>query len=339
MKTTKIGFITLFTMLIFGLLSSCKKDNDDIPALSKPTIDTMEIGTDNSKTAAAGADLHLEGNIVAEALIDKIAIDIHQEGGGSYKITKTYTEGKYVGVKNAVFHEHIDIPSVAPAGEYHLHFTVTDKAGNSTTVESPLTITAAAAKAAFKLVFTEVKGEAHGDHFHDLADIEGVEPLSVNFDASGEPIGHGHFHISPSGIYRVELKQYDATGAEIQGQYIKDKATADSYKAFITGGAFILNPNSENATGAIFQPKETTYSDGTAIPSGAIETTGIISYFTAGAANTGEKEVKFVLRKLKDKSTKAKITRTDWNLSNYEVKFPGEDVFRLSFELHAEDGA
>lgn len=337
MKTTKIGFIALFTMLFFGLLSSCKKDDDDIPALAKPEIGTMEIGADNSKTAAAGSDLHLEGNIVAEALINKIDIEIHQEGGGSYKITKAYTEGKYIGVKNATFHEHIDIPSVAPAGEYHLHFTVTDKAGNTTTVESPITITAAEAKAAFKLVFTEVKGEGHGDHFHDLADKEGVEPLSVNFDASGEAIGHSHFHISPSGVYKVELKQYDAAGVEIQGQYIKDKATADNYKVFITGGAFILNPNSENSTGAIFQPKETTYSDGTAIPSGAIETTGIISYFTAGAANAGEKDVKFVLRKFNNKSTKATITRTDWNLTNYDVKFPGEDVFRLSFELHAED--
>jgi len=333
-KTRNINFLLLFTALFFGFLSSCKKDNTDIPVTTKPTIGTLEIGSDNNKTVKAGTDLHLEGEIVAEALIEKIEIEIHQEGG-SFKFAKIYTDEKYVGKKNVTFHEHIDIPSEVPAGQYHFHFTVTDKAGNTTTVESPLTIQASDVKASYKLIFTEVKGTVHGNHFHDLADKDNVEPSSIIFDNTGKALA-GHAHLKPDGIYKIDFKQFDATGQEIQGQYIKDKATANLYKAFLTGGAFVLN-SGNSLTGAIFQPKETTYGDGSAV-TGAIETTGITTYFTAGKDNAGEKEVAFVLRKFKDSATKATVTRADWNRTDYIAKYPGDDILRLTFELHAEEG-
>ena len=335
MKTRNILF--LLTTILLGFLSSCKKDNEEIPALAKPQIGTLEIGSGNNKTVKAGADLHLEGDIVAEALIAKIEIEIHQEGGGQYKLTKAYTEGKYIGVKNATFHEHVDVPADAPAGAYHFHFTVTDKAGNATTVESPLTIEGSDAKVAYKLVFTEVAGEAHGDHFHDLADKDKVEPISISFDEKGTALAGGHAHINPESIYKIEFKQFDTSSKEVQGQYISNKATADYYKAFLTGGSFVLNPNSSTGTGAIFQTKETTYGDGSAV-NGAIETTGIITYFTVGKDNEGEKNVSYILRKFNDATTKAKVTRADWNLSDYATKFAGQDQIKLSFELHAEVG-
>lgn len=337
MKTRNIRFFFLLSTILFGFLSSCKKDNEEIPALAKPQISALEIGSGNNKTVQAGSDLHLEGDILAEALIAKIEIEVHQEGGGQYKFTKAYTDGKYIGVKNATFHEHIDVPADAPAGAYHFHFTVTDKAGNTTTVESPLTIQGTDAKVAYKLIFTEVAGEAHGDHFHDLADKEKVEPIAISFDEKGTALAGGHAHLHPAGIYKIELKQFDASSKEIQGQYIVNKATADYYKAFLTGGSFVLNPNSSTGSGAIFQTKETTYGDGTAV-NGATETTGIITYFTAGKDNEGEKNVVFVLRKFNDATTKAKVTRADWNLSDYAAKFAGQDQIKLSFELHAEEG-
>jgi hypothetical protein len=337
MKTRNIRFFFLLSTILLGFLSSCKKDNEEIPALPKPQIGTLEIGSGNNKTAKAGSDLHLEGDLVAEALIAKIEIEIHQEDGGQYKFTKAYTDGKYIGVKNATFHEHIDVPADAPAGAYHFHFTVTDKAGNATTVESPLTIEGSDAKVAYKLVFTEVAGEAHGDHFHDLADKDKVEPISISFDEKGTALAGGHAHINPESIYKIEFKQFDASSKEIQGQYIANKATADYYKAFLTGGSFVLNPNSSTGTGAIFQTKETTYGDGSAV-NGAIETTGIITYFTAGKDNEGEKNVSYILRKFNDATTKAKVTRADWNLSDYATKFAGQDQIKLSFELHAEVG-
>jgi len=337
MKTRNIRFLFLLTTILLGFLSSCKKDNEEIPALAKPQIGTLEIGSGNNKTVKAGADLHLEGDIVAEALIAKIEIEIHQEGGGQYKFTKAYTEGKYIGVKNATFHEHLDVPADAPAGAYHFHFTVTDKTGNATTVESPLTIEGSDAKVAYKLVFTEVAGEAHGDHFHDLTDKDKVEPISISFDEKGTALAGGHAHINPESIYKIEFKQFDTSSNEVQGQYISNKATADYYKAFLTGGSFVLNTNSSTGTGAIFQTKETTYGDGSAV-NGAIETTGIITYFTVGKDNEGEKNVSYILRKFNDATTKAKVTRADWKQSDNATKFAGQDQIKLSFELHAEVG-
>ena len=59
---------------------------------------------------------------------------------GSYEIEKNYTTGKYIGVKNTEFHEHIDIPADAPLGAYHLHFTVTDNEGQTATAKAHLEV-------------------------------------------------------------------------------------------------------------------------------------------------------------------------------------------------------
>ncbi len=104
MKKTNIYLFVFFVLGLFGTLSSCNKDDDEIP-VGKPVINLAEVGLENSKTAVAGSDLHLEGDIVTEGLTAKIELEIHQEGGGEYKIEKSWTEGKYIGVKNATFHE------------------------------------------------------------------------------------------------------------------------------------------------------------------------------------------------------------------------------------------
>ena len=119
--------ILLFSLCVLGF-SSCKDNNE--PDSAKPIINLAEIGRDNSKTVTAGNDLHLDASIVAEGLIRRFDIEIHQEDG-DFKIEIAYTEGKYIGVINADFHEHIDIPADAPAGEYHLHFIVTDQLGQT----------------------------------------------------------------------------------------------------------------------------------------------------------------------------------------------------------------
>ena len=51
-------------------------------------------------------------------------------------IFNTPYDGKYIGVRNTEFHEHINIPENAPLGEYHLHFVVTDNRGQQTIAES-----------------------------------------------------------------------------------------------------------------------------------------------------------------------------------------------------------
>jgi hypothetical protein len=134
------------TMFIFGLsmlaLTSCDKD-DETPA--KPTVTITEAGSHDTPEGviAAGDDLHLEAEIVAEGKIAEISVVIHQEEGGSFEITKTCgADSKYYDLKNADFHEHIDIPADTPLGEYHLHMTVKDREGQTATAEAELEIVA-----------------------------------------------------------------------------------------------------------------------------------------------------------------------------------------------------
>lgn len=190
-----------------------------------------------------------------------------------------------------------------------------------------------------ELIFTEVDGHAHGDHFHDLADKVGVTPIVVKFNNKGAAISGGHMHIEAEAVYKIQLKAWDYTGKEVQNDFIASKTIADNYKAFIVGGNLILNANTTDESGAIFQPRETTYGDGTAVSgAGGISTTGILSYFTVGHANEGAtKEVSFILRKV-NPGVKANITRNDWNRNDYATTFSGQDVLKLNFEVHAEEG-
>lgn len=189
-----------------------------------------------------------------------------------------------------------------------------------------------------ELIFTESNGYAHGDHFHDLADLTGATQTVIKFDENGVATSGGHLHLAPDAIYKIQLKAWDYTGKEVQNDVIANKATADNYKAFIVGGNFVLNPTTGTAeNGAIFQPRETAYGDGTTVSgTGGIATTGILSYFTVGHANEGEKDVTFVLRKV-NAGVKATITRNDWNRTDYATAFAGQDVLKLKFEIHAEE--
>lgn len=135
-KIFNMSLIAALTAMTF-VFASCNKD-DETP--EKPTITLTEVGHDNSRHAHPGHDLHLEADVVAEGLISRIGIEIHQEEGSGFEIEKSFTDGKYMGVKNIEFHEHIDIPADAPLGEYHLHFTVTDKEGQQTTAECHIEI-------------------------------------------------------------------------------------------------------------------------------------------------------------------------------------------------------
>lgn len=339
MKTQKQlkSLLAPFALVLLTLFSLTSCDSNDDPVLPQgPTVDLTEVGSGNGKTANVGGDLHLNARIEAEGLIAKVAVEIHQEGG-SYEMVKEWTEGKYIGVRNAEFHEHIDIAADAPAGDYHLHLTVTDGNGRTATATSELKVLAIQPSA--ELIFTEVSGDeslyAHGDHFHGLGGVVEGESVKVTFDGNGKALSNGHLHLDPHAIYKIELKTYDAQGNETQGQYIANKATADQYKAFLIGGNLKLNANSAENEGAIFQPRETTYTDGSPV-NGQYETTGIVSYFTIGHENESlNDDITFVLRKLNE-GVKATISRSDWNRSDYASAFAGENVLELKFEVHAE---
>ncbi len=174
------------------------------------------------------------------------------------------------------------------------------------------------------------------DHFHDLSDKVGGKTYTVKFDKDGNATSGGHLHLEADAVYKIELKAWDYAGREVQGEYLKSKAVADQYKAFIIGGDLILNPQTNDESGAAFQPRERTYGDGTTV-NGKYETTGITGYLTIGHANESlASRMTYVLRKL-NAGVKATIERTDWNDKNYATRFAGENVLELKFEIHIEE--
>ena len=128
--------MAILSVLSLGFVS-CDDDDDDVKA---PVIELEEVGHDNSYTAHPGHDMHLAACLKAEGLIKFIHIEIAQKDG-TYVITKKYEEGSYVGIRNAEFHEHIDIPEEAPLGEYQLSFIVADKEDRTTVANCKLTLT------------------------------------------------------------------------------------------------------------------------------------------------------------------------------------------------------
>jgi hypothetical protein len=138
--------LTLSAGVLFSLftLNSCSKEED----LSPPVISGFELGYHNSHTAYAGSDLHIEAEVLAEGKIQHIILEIHPEGahetdqtsgiaGTRWEVDTIYT-GKYSGVKNTTFHEHLGIPATTDTGSYHVHFIVTDMEGNQTSIEEEL---------------------------------------------------------------------------------------------------------------------------------------------------------------------------------------------------------
>lgn len=327
---SKSGLVALIALSI----TACKKDKEDI--VPNPSISGLEVGYEDSKIVNRGTDLHLDAEILAPGNIATVRLEISPESSGGWHFEKTYTEG-FVGVKNADFHEHVDIPADATTGNYRLRLVVTDQSGNTAAAESALKIVAKNPTAA--LVFTKITGSEslypHGDHFHGLGGATEGASDTVTFDDGGIALSNGHLHLEATGFYKIALKTYNAEGGEMQEQYISNAATAANYKAFLIGGSFVLNANTANETGAIFQPRETIYADGTAVTGGATFTTGVTTYFTAGTANTGAKDVTFVMRKLQA-DIKASITRSDWNREDYTTVFAGTNELELKFEIHAE---
>jgi hypothetical protein len=136
----------LATIIVAGLiLHSCNKEND--PA--KPVINLLELGEGdshgNDHTAKVGGELHIEADITAEGTIDKVNVLIHPEGdheklgiSEEWELDTTYT--KFSGLKNTLFHEHVEIDSTAEPGDYHFDLIVTDQEGFQTSVEAELKI-------------------------------------------------------------------------------------------------------------------------------------------------------------------------------------------------------
>ncbi|MCE1200509.1 MAG: DUF4625 domain-containing protein [Bacteroidia bacterium] len=131
----------LLLVLFTFSLASCKKDSQ------LPRIKSLQIGYDNSGQVIAGTELHLEAEIEAPEKIDRVELEIHAEGGhkvslvifdGEWHLEKVYDNFK--GLKNTDFHEHVDVPLTAPAGDYHVHLSVIDQKGNKGKAEGELKV-------------------------------------------------------------------------------------------------------------------------------------------------------------------------------------------------------
>ena len=236
----KIIFLTVSVLFsIFSLVfTSCS--NDDDPTAAKPVAALAEVGEENSKEAVAGKDLHLEGDLTAEGLIARIDVTIATADGKTTIVQKSYTDGKYIGVRNTTFHEHLDIPSDATAGDYKLTFIVTDQLGQSTTFTSDLKISVPV-EGAPSITFKEVgendnhKGVA-GQELHLEAQIEAphkiakieveIHNTAAKYEKTftytdekyiGETSNLFHEHLqipadAPAGEYHIHFTVTDANG-------------------------------------------------------------------------------------------------------------------------------
>ena len=98
-------------------------------------------------TASRGNDFHAEFMINAVNGIHSITVDVHAHGltVGAGEVEWDFEEeflGKYHEQTSIEFHEHIDIPTTAAVGEYHIIFTVKDEDGNTKKYETHINITA-----------------------------------------------------------------------------------------------------------------------------------------------------------------------------------------------------
>ncbi|MEO9892954.1 DUF4625 domain-containing protein [Aurantibacter sp.] len=111
-------------------------------------MDTITIsGFEMDETVARGEDFHVEFMIDAAHGIHNITVDAHADGvtPGDGEVEWDY-EAEYLDgyheETEAEFHEHIDVPATAPAGEYHIIFTVEDEDGNTKEYEAHIDVTA-----------------------------------------------------------------------------------------------------------------------------------------------------------------------------------------------------
>lgn len=170
MNTKFKTLAVFFTVALMAVFTSCDKDDNAYP---KPTIGALELGIGNSHLAYIGADLHIETEIVAEGLINTIVVEIHAEDGSDNEIEAIYDYSDQI-LKNTTFHQHVDIPAEFPAGEYHFHLTVTDKEGNSTSVEEDIELEQVVDEEAPVITILSAPSDAHAFASGDTISISGT---------------------------------------------------------------------------------------------------------------------------------------------------------------------
>ncbi|MEL4307721.1 DUF4625 domain-containing protein [Joostella sp. CR20] len=196
----KLNFKFLAVLFLGIIVSSCSSDDDNNLSNGAPEISNFEYGMGGSdhgsdQYAYIGSDIHMEAEIYAEATVSSIAVSIHAhdlevgEGEEEWDFEQTYTDEKYL-VINPTFHEHIDIPTTAPAGEYHVVLTVTDQAGNSTEVEGHLDILDPITISDVSIDSSVARGsDLHAEFMINA--VNGVHNILVDIHAHGLTLAEG----------------------------------------------------------------------------------------------------------------------------------------------------
>lgn len=165
------------------------------------------------------------------------------------------------------------------------------------------------------LTFTEVKREAHDDHYH-YNDITNPEIEEVRFE--GEKMllpADVHLHLEVGKTYRLELKATDFAGRETQQTFLN---RAETHQAFILGAeADILT--------YVYADRD---ADNNRV------NVGVTGYLTV-LKETNVFTLRYVMRHL-NPGVKANITADDWNNANF-TQFTGANDLDLKVVVHLVD--
>ncbi|KJD34379.1 protein containing PKD domain-containing protein [Tamlana nanhaiensis] len=227
----KSNFKHLAIILLVAIgFTSCSNDDDSV-TYDAPQITNFEFGEGSTHStepvAYKGADIHMEAEILAEATISSISVDIHAhdltlaDGEVEWDFEQTYTDASYQ-VINTTFHEHIDVPSNIPAGEYHITLTVVDELGNSTEVEGHIEIMDPISISDISIDSTVLRGNDFHAEFMIYA-VNGIHNISVDVHAHGLTIGDGEAEWDFEQAY--EDGYHESTEAEFH-EHIDVPATA-----------------------------------------------------------------------------------------------------------------
>lgn len=123
------NYLVLLLLAAF-IFTGCKKDDiqKDPPV---PTVNEIEIGSNNNETGVVGRDFHFNAKILAGDKIDLVQIQIQPRAEETYSRPWNYIVEwtEYKGAKNATIHKHFDIPTTAVEGIYDFLIIVKDENG------------------------------------------------------------------------------------------------------------------------------------------------------------------------------------------------------------------
>ncbi|WP_235841628.1 DUF4625 domain-containing protein [Confluentibacter sediminis] len=131
-------------LVVTDALGNSTEVEGHVQILDPITLSDVSIDTE----VVRGDDFHAEFLIDAVNGIHNITVDIHAHGitPGVGEVEWHYEEvfeNGYHGETSVEFHEHIDVPTTVPAGEYHMVIIVEDEDGYTKRYDTHIDVTAA----------------------------------------------------------------------------------------------------------------------------------------------------------------------------------------------------